>query len=227
MKQYSICTCIAAACVIFLALSVNSCKKDDGTVSLKIGAANIGENSKHKQKNYIDIDSLILEVGDPVKVNGVVKQIFEGSEGETCLSVSQSADGYACLYPAHAGTFTCSGISNVGSGVVNIPANQSYTLTNNNKNQKLELPMVDYVVDEHQIVKFRNAASVVKVVVFNLNLNPIIVNSVTISGANLCGDLAFDFDNAQKIITPSTLSNAGNTVTLSCNATVQAGGLST
>lgn len=215
MKKY---TFIAAASAILMALSFSSCKKDDGSVTLKIKAVKAGVDAK--QKNYIDNDTLILEVGDKVKINGSVRELAAGSEGGTEVTTGHSSDGYALLYPAGAGSFTCNNTS--GSGSVSIPATQSYTLTNANKNQKLEIPMLAFVANENQVVKFRNAASVVKVMVRNCNANTVTVNSVTISGANLCGNLPFSFNTATNAVTPGALSNAGATVTLNCSTTIAA-----
>lgn len=199
-----------------LSMMATACQKEekDRTVNLRVEA----DDAPNGGKTYVSDNYICWHHGDQVNINGTAYSLSvtgTSSVTATISGVAKSESGYTAAYPA--GRVSSPSSSSV---TFTIPAEQTYTTltTPTGSAQVLEMPMVGQCGQNDGVLKFRNAAALIKVTVTGAQK----VYKIEVSAdadANLCGSATVNPSTG--VLTSSF--TGGNTVTLDCSSYPNAG----
>lgn len=204
-----------------------ACRKDDRLVDLTAVVAD--QPARGSAKVYVDNDRYACwHHGDAVKINGsnYTLSVTPGSDYKVAkiLDVDESDNGYTAAYPAS----YFSGITEGGtSATVTIPSVQTYVRTTvydgtGETYQQLVNPMVAHCGEDEDVLKFRNVACVLKVVVKNRSGYDLNVHYATLTAesAYLSGSAAVSGIGTTTTTAPSmdAPTSGSHDITVDCNS---------
>lgn len=208
-------------------LLLAACRKDDRLVDLTAVVAD--QPARGSAKVYVDNDRYACwHHGDYVNVNGsnYTLSVTPGSDYKVAkiLDVDESDNGYTAAYPAS----YFSGITEGGtSATVTIPSVQTYVRTTvydgtGETYQQLVNPMVAHCGEDEDVLKFRNVACVLKVVVKNRSGYDLNVHYATLTAesAYLSGSAAVSGIGTTTTTAPSmnAPTSGSHDITVDCNS---------
>lgn len=207
-----------------------SCQKDESDFSLSAVIAdkpNVANNSNAKV--YIENDNSVYYARwhnqDYVNINGQKCTLSVNSTAAAALinRITPSNSGYTAVYP-----YSESAVAGPGAteATVTIPASQSYhtaqaDASSETEYQVVDGPMVAYCGPEDKVLKFHNAAGIIRVHVTNnssdTKQSPLKVHYISVEttdGSSLAGSgtVSTNIENPSL----SVASNGSKSVTLDC-----------
>lgn len=199
-----------------LSMMATACQKEekDRTVNLRVEA----DDAPNGGKTYVSDNYICWHHGDQVNINGTAYSLSVTGTNSVTASISgvaKSESGYTAAYPA--GRVSSPSSSSV---TFTIPAEQTYTTltTPTGSAQVLEMPMVGQCGQNDGVLKFRNAAALIKVTVdAGYEVFKVMVST---GSTNICGSGSVNPGNTEPSL--SITSDGGQTVTLDCSSSYPA-----
>lgn len=201
---------------VALLLGMAACQKEDSNLlTLEVEHYNGGA------KMHIDNrDFAVWDDGDTVWLNENPRRVtVNNATQRATIDISDiyiSAPYYA-TYP-----YFSEKVKTVTAFNISLPAVQTYR-ENSQGRQIVAAPMLAYTPDVNGTLKFRNVGSVLAVKVLNNTYDMLRVHSISVTAdnQNLWGNGRINIINDSSVLSSTSLSNGGHSVTLKCEGGVE------